>query len=629
MRCSKVLVAICALALANAAMNDALAEGAERRDQVVITSTLSEKRIADAPGSVEVITAREIEELNALTVADVLENAVGVQILSESGRSRVPSIRGARSKHTLVLLDGRRLAYGFNDLIDLRQIPTVMVERIEIVRGPASSLYGSDALGGVVNIITRQPATKAAAQIGGRYGVHRDGEGREYAGSAQVTAPLGDAVRFILAGELRDKKGWDRSGQLPDDGFAEEPAFVAGRIVYDLSPRQSVTAGGEFMNNTYLGDQLYEGVPRERRADEERAGYFVQYDLKLRDFHDLTVRLNRSQFEHDLQFNPYAETGERRTRQYVHQSEVRYSGLFFNRHLATLGVEWRQDGLNDWILGVRSRERVTNTSLFVQDEFQVFEPLSLVLALRYDHHGEFGDRWTPQAALVYHLLPSLRLKASWGQGFRAPSLTELYVDSMRRRGREIYQANKDLKPEKANSYEVGIEGEWRKGYGGVVVFRNEIDDLIEALVERTEGNRTFYRFENISRSVQQGVEVQAGYRLPLGFSLNGNFSWLDIDYKGAEDIGSQPKYSAFVKLGYELPEYRLRANLRMNYQGRKTYADGNRESWTLYGAYLAKGIGRYGEIFIGVDNIFDKRIVRDSVSRLEPTTYYGGVTLKF
>jgi outer membrane receptor for ferrienterochelin and colicins len=606
----------------------------QRLDEVVVTATGSAKELLDTPGAVEVITAREIRDLNALTVADALETAVGLSISRESGRVEVPGIRGTRSKHTLVLLDGRRLAFGFNDLVDLRQIPAVMVERIEIVRGPASALYGSDALGGVVNIITRSAPDQWRGMARGQSGVNRDGEAEEYVGGGFVGGPVSDRFRFLVSGELRHKDGWDKSGKLPDDGFAEEPGFLAGRIIFDLTDLQTLSAGLEYMENTYLGDQLYENLARERRGDEERLGYYLQYDAQLRGTDRLLVRMNRSGYEHELNFTPFAASGERITEQDTTQAEARYTGQVLDSHLITLGAEYRRDALDDTLAGTRTDKDVDNVSILVQDEFHLFDPLYAVLGMRWDDHSAFGSQWSPRGSLIYSLTDHLRLKSSVGRGFRAPSLTELYVTSLRKRGKEVFEANPDLKAETSTTWELGIAGERNIYRAGLTGFYTEVDDLIETVFQRIEGTgkskRDVYLYQNIAEATIKGIEAEAGILLPQGFSLDGNLTWQEVENKtGSGDIGGIPEYKGFLKLGYAVPEWRLRANLRMSYTGNLTYADGDSYSYPLFGAYLSKGLNAHFEIFAGVDNIFDKRIERNDVVQIEPTTFYAGVTVRF
>ena len=601
-------------------------------DKMVVTATMTEKRIADAPGSIEVITAEDIADRNALTVAEALESAAGLVVGNESGRVKVPSIRGARAKHTLVLLDGRRLAFGFNDMVDLRQIPTTMVERIEIVRGPASSLYGSDAIGGVVNIITKKASSDLTAKLSGQYGRQVDGDNDRFTVGGYLSGGSGP-VRSLLALEAGHENGWDRNGLAPDDGFSQEPAFVAGRLAWDLSETQSLTAGAEYMQNTYDGAQTYEGLTRTRTADEERKGYFLQYDGTFDDIHNIMVRLNRSEFENELGFSPYAASGQRDTEQYANQLEARYSGLFAGNHLLTVGGEIRREGLDDTQNSLRTDKHVDNYSLFLQDEFQILDPLTLTLSLRYDSHSEFGDHWSPRASLVYAVLEGLRLKGSFGQGFRAPSLSELYVTSLRQKGKQVYEANEDLKEEESTSYELGVEGEYGDMYGGLTVFRTDVDNMIESVFDRSVGSgqnkKDYYIFRNIAEATLQGVEVQAGARLPLGFSFDANAIWLDVDTKSGQDVGGQPEFKAFAKLGYALPEHRLRANIHATFIDQMTYAEGGKESYTICGVYLAKGLNDNLEVFTGADNIFGTRLNRNDVEQIEPATVYAGLTMKF
>ncbi|NCC25022.1 MAG: TonB-dependent receptor [Deltaproteobacteria bacterium] len=609
------------------------AEGNRTMDKMVVTATMTEKRIIDAPGSVEVITSQDMADLNAQNVAQALESAVGLMVSNESGRVKVPSIRGARAKQTLVLLDGRRLAYGFNEMIDLRQIPTTMVERIEIVRGPASALYGSDALGGVVNIITKKASRDWTAKVSGQYGSQFKGENDRFDVGGYIGGGT-DQIRSLIAMEAGRENGWDKDGEAPDDGFGQEPSFLAGRLAWDLTENQSLTAGAEYMQNTYDGAQFYEAMTRTRTADENRKGYFLQYDADFLDVHTLMLRLNRSEYDNDLKFTPHAASGKRDTEQYTNQFEGRYSGLFLDKHLVTIGGEARSDGLDDTQAGLNTDKHADNYSLFLQDEFQVLDPLTLTVSLRYDNHSAFGDHWSPRASVVYAVLEGLRFKGSFGQGFRAPSLSELYVTSLRQKGKLIFEANKDLKEEDSTSYELGVEGEYGDVYGGLTLFRNEVDNMIESVFDRSEGQgkdkKDYYMYKNIAKATLQGVEVQAGAKLPFGFSLDGSAMWLDADNKtGGEDIGGQPKLKAFGKLGYALPEFRFRANIHATFVDRMTYSGGDEKSYTVCGAYMAKGLSENFEIFAGADNVFGTQVKHLDVEQIEPATFYAGLTMKF
>jgi len=603
-------------------------------EEFVVTATGNEKSTLDAPGALEVISAPEIQELNALTVAEALETAVGVAISKDSGRVRVPSIRGTRSRQTLVLLDGRRLAFGFNDSIDLRQIPTVMVERIEVLRGPGSALYGSDALGGVVNIITRKAPQQFKGMAKGQYGVNRSGEAQEFIGSGLLGIPLTERFRILVSAELGQKDGWDESGKLPDDGFAEEPGFLAARASYEITDSQTFSAGFEYMANTFTGDQFFGKRKRERIGEEERLGYFLQYDATVRDFDQLLLRVNRSDYEHVLGFKPFAPAGDRSIEQATTQAEARYSGRFLKDHLLTFGAEYRRDELEDRLNTTRNEEEVDTISVLLQDEFQLSEPLYALIGLRYDDNSTFGGQLSPRTSLVYSLDDNTRLKASVGRGFRAPALSELYVTSLRKRGKVEFQANPDLTPEKSTNIELGIEGDYGRFRGVLTGFYNEIDDLVETAFLRSEGTgpgkRDIFRYQNVGEATIKGIEVEAGIELPMGFALDGNFTWLEVESDAdGGDIGGKPDFKGFLKLSYTEPDRRLRANLRLFYFGDLTYANGESFSYPVFGAFVSKGLSENWKLFAGVDNLFNKSFERLNVIQIEPTTFYGGVTLEF
>ncbi|WP_170299857.1 TonB-dependent receptor [Desulfobacter hydrogenophilus] len=174
-------------------------------------------RYKEAPGSVEIITRQDIVDMNAQTLADAVQDAAGLVVTMETGRNMRPSIRGTGTKHTLVLIDGRRMAAGFKFFTGMEQIPVDMIDHIEVLRRPASALYGNDAIGGVVNLITRKTPGKFTLEATGEVGQSTYSEGELGVGQALVGLKAGD-VGFLLSGSLRHKDGYDRDGEAPDDG---------------------------------------------------------------------------------------------------------------------------------------------------------------------------------------------------------------------------------------------------------------------------------------------------------------------------------------------------------------------------------------------------------------------------
>jgi outer membrane receptor for ferrienterochelin and colicins len=610
---------------------DAAGVPVEDAGKVVVTATITEKDLEDAPGSVQVLTAQEIQETGATTVAEALETAVGLMVTGDTGRAQVVSIRGTGNKHSLVLVDGRRRVLGYKDFIDIHQIPVSMVERIEIVRGPNSALYGSDAIGGVVNIITRQTPDRTTAGFAGRYGDHavEDGEMVEasaYAGTR--TGPFG----ILLSGGYRDQAQWDEDGELPDDQDDEQLGSAAGRLSFDFFDGHELSAGFEYSDWDREGGRFYQNADRNRIGEDQRMDYYLQYEGRIAETRRLLVRAYRSEHENEIGFEPEADvTAEEDAKRYLNQVEALFTTPLLERQILSFGGDFRSEGRED---SEGADDDLENASLFLQDEIQLFDPLYLVAGIRYDNHSEFGDQWTPRASLIYSFLDNLRLKAAYGWGFRAPSISELYVTSYRQRGKIVYEPNADLEAEESVSYEVGLEGEVGPFRGGVTAFRNEIENLIEPVFQYSTGSGkqkiSYYTYENIAEATTQGVELEALLHLPLNFDLSGHLTYLDTENEETgEDLEGQPNYKGSLKLAYAFAQWGIRTHIRMDYVGEMYYADGDQSSYTLWNAYLSKQFGEYFNLFAGVDNIFDEQESRDGVTYLDPMLYYAGFKIEY
>lgn len=612
-----------------------LAAAADQRPvqekEMVVTATMTEKEIQKVPGTVEVIDSREIEAMNAQTVDEALEETVGLIVASESGRQKRPSIRGTGNRHTLVLLDGMRISSGYKDFIDMDQIPVDLIQRIEVIRGPSSALYGSDAIGGVVNIITKNPPKRLKAGATAQYGQDTYGEaempvGRAYFGDS--VGPFG----YLLGGSYQDRDGWNRDDVLPDDGDEERIGNISGRFSFEFNKNHGLEAGLDYSDVRTEGGRFFQKLDRKRTANEERENYFLKYKGKTTPLSQLMLRVNHSEHENDIKMSPYAElTAEENAERSLDQIEGRFTGAFFDRHILTLGTEFRAEDRED----ETGRDNdIDNLGFYLQDEYQVLDPLYLVLGLRYDDHSDFGSEWTPRTSLIYSFLENLRFKASYGTGFRAPTISELFVTSYRKRGKWVYEPNPDLDPEESDSYELAIEGEYKDFQGKITAFRTEVDDLIEPILYKSTGKgkkkMSYYQYENIAEATMQGIELESRIALAYGFSLSGHLTYLDTeDEETGHDLEGQPDYKGYLKLSYLNPKYDLRANLRTNYIGERYYEDGSEDDYALVNFYLSKGITQNVKLFAGVDNIFNTKEEKDEVVYVEPTTFYSGITAEF
>nr|WP_321400142.1 TonB-dependent receptor [uncultured Desulfobacter sp.] len=601
-------------------------------EDMVVTATMTEKIKKDAPGSIEVITAQEIQEMGADTVAQALEEATGLLMTTETGRMMRPSIRGTGNKHTLVLIDGRRMASGFKDLTGLEQIPVDMIDHIEVVHGPASALYGSDAIGGVVNIITKKPSKTLTMGATAKYGRSTYGDGEEKVGSAYVGNSVG-RFGFLMAASSRDKNGYDMDGVTPDDGDDIDMNAASGRFSYQLNPGHNLLSGFEAVDRNFNGLRDLQNLDRERDTDDRRLNCFLEYDGNITPDTALMLRANHSWHDNEVTVDPPTseiagsigdESDAERT---LDQLEARFSSRIFEKHLLTMGTEYVTERRED---STSLDDRVETYSIYAQDEYQIFEPLYLALSARWDHYSDFGSQLTPRLSMTYAILDNLRLKGGWGMGFRAPGFLELYIPTYMSQGKVIYEPNADLDPESSQSYEIGVQGEYKKFQASITWFKTDIEDLIEAVYYTSTGSgkskKDYYQYRNIAEASIQGVELECSLKLPAGFTLSGNLAYLDTEDKTTgEKLEGRPDYKGSVKLAYAYLPMGIRANVRVTHVGERYYADEDADPMTIVDAYVSKEVTEQFQIFAGVNNLFNAG--KDNYE--EPEFFYCGVRFSY
>ncbi|WP_205623743.1 TonB-dependent receptor plug domain-containing protein [Desulfogranum japonicum] len=493
---------------------------------IVVTSTMVEQQLSQAPGTVQVIESKEIATLGAESVADVLLQAAGISISSGSGRSREISIRGLGSGHTLLLLDGRRLTGGYNATVDANQIPLVVIDRIEIVRGPGSAIYGSEATGGVVNIITRSPSekTEAALDVRGATGQAAQQSIQAMAGSS--VGPL----RATAAVSHSVQDGYDTdiySGQEIDD---TKLSSVYTRAALDLLEGHLVSFGGEWNHFEREGLRYYMKKLRERQGDDERLGGYLQYESDQSGPLNIMARLYGNHSEGSYDFSPPAD--EHDNERDLGQAELRASYRTGEKFTFTAGGEARRESLegDQMNIGHEDGESEKSQAIFGQIDWSPFERFNLVSSLRYDDYDSAGSHFTPRIMATL-FFSNAKVWTSYGQGFRAATLNELYGKESKNQGKDLYIGNNDLDPETSESYEAGIALHKERIHCSLVFFYNELEDLIEAHETGTTDDITTYVYANVESAETYGTEFETGITVNDAIELQGHLTWLKTENK--------------------------------------------------------------------------------------------------
>ena len=484
------------------------------------TQVVTANRFAQPASSVlaptTVVTRAEIDRWQAKSLTDVMRRLPGVDVAQNGGLGQTSSlfIRGTNSSHVLILIDGIRLNQaGISGSSDLSQIPLSLVQRIEYIRGARSAVYGSDAIGGVVNIITgrAQPGTTLTAGVGSQgY--------QSYDGSTQQM--LGDATKLTLAGNYTYTRGFDVGAGYPNDygpaqgdrdGFMSKTLY--GNLEHQFSDELSgFVRGYGFDNRTaYDGSLTYDKDFNVVGLADTRQLYSQTWDTGLRYNRDIysTQLIASYSRTKDINYDPRnGRYGAASTFDDVTQYNLQWGNTVqVGQGAMSGGIDWQKEttepGTNYLAEGYEQR----NTGLYLTGQ-QQFGSVTLEGALRGDDNNQFGWHNTWQTAASWEFISGYRVFASYGTAFKAPNLSQVYSPGY---------GNPDLEPEKSKQWEGGFEGltgpvNWR-----VSGYRNDIDNLIDS-------DPATYRYYNISKARIKGVEATASFDTgPLGHQISYNY----------------------------------------------------------------------------------------------------------
>lgn len=593
-----------------AASGAAMANEKANLGTTVVTASGFEQKITDAPASISVISQEDLQQNRFANLAQALDSVEGIDIRQGTGKTGGLniSIRGMESKYTLILIDGRRqntagnvTPNGFDETATSFMPPMSAIERIEVIRGPMSTLYGSDAMGGVINIITKKVGTEWTGSLSMDHTFQED---RDYGASSGTSIyASGPLVENLLGLAVRGRVHNREESDLMFDNDTivnrRGASPVEGRN-YTLGARLNFTPvdNHEFYLDFERGRQVYEN-------DECQLGNLDGYDSgsntagcskpnpsTINGYSD-QQRFERDQFalghtahlgfgrlDSSITHNTTETKG--RTipgtlgQAYTHAPgivagdnrkleskdlviDTKLTAPIGESHIATIGAQYWDAEVEDGMVGDTFEQY--SWAVFMEDEWRLRDNLALTLGGRYEDHEAFGGHFSPRAYLVWNTTDNWTLKGGVSKGYKTPTLNQLHdgINGVSGQGRTITIGSPDLDPEETTNYELAAYFDNLNGFNAnTTIFYNKFKDKIDSsnpipnCFYTADPNQpgcisygsnftqeSFSQEINIGEAITQGVELAASWRFLPDWTLSGNYTYTDSEQRSGADKGAQ------------------------------------------------------------------------------------------
>lgn len=603
-------------------------EQVQTRD-VVVTASRTEQLVKEAPAAVEVITREDLDKMGAENLAQALQLAIGIDVSENGMVGNSVAIRGAKSNQTLIMVDGMRIRTENTDQTannyELQRVNMADVERIEIVRGATSSLYGADAMGGVINIITKTP-DKASQSVFADYTTKQADVGFRVA-----TGQLGKwASSFSY--KRSDVHHLDINGSGTQYGTKD---YFNVKTKYKIDDKKSLSFFLDYMNEDLDLDSDFTSY------DHDRTKFGLSYDGKDKKG-KYQLRVNYSIFNKDQNTRKNGIlTGwdEMKFRTLTLDGQRSYQ--LNDEHLLTVGGEIRKEKYEGTRIGSGgdnvhtvtregvsqdySEKSTTYYAAYIQDEWQVEENWLMIPSLRFDHNSAFGNKVTYKLGNTYKLSDNTRLKFNVGTAYRAPTEAELYMNwkhtpvSTPAFNMNVYvTGNPNLKPETSYNFDFGLEAESKSGRtsGKITYFHSKFDDLInsQSTTTRVPGFpvsvNVVSQYVNVDSAEIQGAEAEFKQKLGKNFTLRSTYTYTDVKDGHGARLEGRDRHKLSLQLNYDDAKTGWSGSLWNDWHGDYWAVDDNgnlsNNSASIMNFVVSKKIGKGGSAYVGVNNIMGK-----------------------
>ena len=615
---------------------------AKQLEEVVVTATRNERTMGALPMPVTIVQKSQIKAMGSLRLNDVLAEQTGLAVVPQvNGAGNGLQLQGFNPDYTLILIDGEPLIGRFTGSLELSRITVGNIKQIEIVKGPSSSLYGSDALAGVVNIITDRPQGTRGS-LYSRYGTNNTLDL-----SGDYSRMIGKLGVYVFANRY-STDGYDLSPENYGKTVSPFRNYTANsKITYKFGPKTDLSLSGRYFEEK----QIFDYEVTTANADRIRTsgnGTTRDWNINPVLVHRFTNRLKttarfyRTHYQTQTQLNNVSTDTlyyKDDFQQTFMRPEINGEYYFNDKNILTVGVGETFETVQTSRYGDEARRKQQTQYAFFQDEWTPFKKLNVIAGGRYDYNSIYGSQFSPKLSTRFQLNKKITLKASYGVGFKSPDFRQLYFNFNNSAGggysvlgTEVVGARLaeleaqgqiqaylfdpaligKLSAERSKAFNLGARAELIHGLvADLNFFYNSIDNLIETqAVAITTSNQTIYSYRNINRAYTEGLEANFTYPIAkkvnfsLGYQLlyakdkdvaeqvkNGEVFWRDpvtlvtkrltsSEYFG---LYNRSRHMANAKLFYSDKQKGLEASVRVIYRGRYGVGDirGNIQGETI------------------------------------------------
>lgn len=587
-------------------------EDATLLDEVVVTATRTPRLLKEVPIVTRLISERDIERADATHIGDLLQSELpGIEFSYSMNQQTSLNMQGFGGNSVLFLVDGERLAGETLDNVDYTRLNMDNVSRIEIVKGAASSLYGSNAVGGVVNIISRDAQEPWSVRLNGRYGAHSE---QRYGGSVGFNRGRFNSMTSVQHTSV-DAIDLSRGSSDTEVGdystiYGNSTLNVKERLVFTVTDAVKFTARAGYF--------FRERTPSESLRDRYRGfsgGLKGNWAVTPHD--DLELAYSFDQYDK----SDYLVPSDRDVRDYSnvqHTLRTLYNRTFARKHILTVGGDWMRDYLMSYQFEDNGSHTQHTADAFAQFDWNPHRRFNLIAGLRFDWFSAAElSRLSPKIGLMYKV-GACSLRGSYAGGFRAPTLKEMYMNFFMGNIFMIY-GNPDLKAETSHNF--SLSGEYARGRWSVTVtgFCNLVDGRITTAWNRELAGQVY---TNMARLRVSGVDADVSAKYASGFSWRLSYAYTHEHIRRGEPLLSSTRpHTATARLAYDRSwrRYGLNVSLSGRYLSRvetdvyteiTSYEQTERQTYpgyTIWKLNLTQRLWRGIDLTVAVDNLFNYR----------------------